>query len=111
MPRSDGLLVGERIELRRATPEDFDMALRLYLVTMKPLTAELMTWHENKQCSGFAEPWNVDDAQIITPAGQNIGWVQAAGMAAEIFLQQSFVSPEYQGPGIGSSVWQTLLRD
>jgi ribosomal protein S18 acetylase RimI-like enzyme len=99
-----------RIELKRATPGDFDMALNLYLVTMKPLTAELMTWDENKQSAGFAEQWNVNNVQIITLEGQSVGWVQAAETASEIFLQQLFVSPEYQGRGIGSKVLQTLLR-
>ena len=100
----------EKIELRRATTKDFDMALNLYLVTMRPLTAELMTWDEDKQSTGFAEQWNVEDVQIITLEGRNVGWVQAAEMAPEIFLQQLFVSPEYQGRGIGSKVLQTLLR-
>jgi hypothetical protein len=66
----------EKIGLRRATPEDFEMALNLYLVTMKPLTAELVTWDENKQSTFFAEQWNVDDVQIITREGRNVGWVQ-----------------------------------
>ena len=98
----------EKIELRRATPKDFDMALNLYLVTMKPLTAELMTWDENKQSTGFAEQWKVEDVQIIVLKGWNVGWVQTAEMASEIFLQQLFVSPEYQGQGIGSKVLQAL---
>ena len=100
----------ERIELRQATPEDFDMALNLYLVTMKPLTAELTTWDENKQSTGFAEQWNVEDVQIITLEGRDVGWIQAAEMASEIFLQQLFISPEYQGRGIGSKVLRTLLQ-
>jgi ribosomal protein S18 acetylase RimI-like enzyme len=100
----------EKIELRRATPEDFDMALNLYLVNMKPLTAELMTWDENKQSTSFAEQWNVDDVQIITLERRNVGWVQADETASEVFLQQLFVLPEYQGRGIGSRVLQTLLK-
>lgn len=100
----------EKIGLRRAMAEDFDMALNLYLVTMKPLTAELMTWDEDKQASNFAEQWKVEHVQIITLNGRNVGWVQAAEMASEIFLQQLFVSPECQGQGIGSKVLQALLK-
>ena len=100
----------EKIELRRATLQDFDMALSLYLVTMKPLTAELMTWDESKQSTSFAEQWNVEDVQIITFEGRNVGWVQSAEMASENFLQQLFVTPQYQGRGIGSIVLQNLLK-
>jgi ribosomal protein S18 acetylase RimI-like enzyme len=99
-----------KIQLRPATPADFDMALNLYIVTMKPLTAELMTWDENKQSAGFAQQWNVDDAQIITFDGRNVGWLQAAETASEIFLQQLFVSPEYHGRGIGTKVLRDLLK-
>lgn len=98
------------IDLRAATPEDFDMALKLYLVTMKPLTAELMTWDETKQSTSFAAQWHVEDVQIITFEGRTVGWMQAAETPSEIFLQQLFVSPEYQGRGIGSKVVQTLLQ-
>lgn len=100
----------EKIELRRATSKDFDFALKLYLVTMKPLTAELMTWDEAKQSAGFAEQWNVADVHMITLGGLNIGWVQAAEMDSEIFLQQMFVSPEYQGRGVGSKTLQNMLQ-
>lgn len=99
-----------KIELRSAAPEDFDMAWSLYLVSMRPLTAELINWDENKQSTGFAEQWRVEDVQIITVEGRNVGWVQAAEMASAIFLQQLFVAPEYQGRGIGSKVLQTLLE-
>lgn len=87
------------------------MALNLYLVTMKPLTAELMAWDENKQAGSFAEQWNIEDVQIITLGGKSVGWVQASEMASEIFLQQLFVSPECQNRGIGSKVLQALLKD
>jgi ribosomal protein S18 acetylase RimI-like enzyme len=100
----------EKIVLRWATPQDFDMALSLYVVTMKQLTSELMTWDESKQSTSFAEQWNVADVQIITLEDRDIGWVQAAEMASEIFLQQMFVSPAYQGRGIGSKVLETLLH-
>lgn len=77
---------------------------------MKPLTAALMPWDENKQSAGFAEQWKLQDVQIITVEGRTVGWLQAAETASEIFLQQLFVSPDYQGQGIGSKVLQTLLK-
>jgi ribosomal protein S18 acetylase RimI-like enzyme len=98
-----------RVELRPATPEDFGMALELYLVTMKPLTTELMTWDEAKQSTSFAEQWDVKDVQIIILEGRAVGWIQAAETPSEIFLQQLFVSPQYQRRGIGSEVLQNLL--
>jgi ribosomal protein S18 acetylase RimI-like enzyme len=100
----------EKIELMPAVPDDFDMALNLYLSSMEPLTAALMTWDENKQTAGFREQWNLKDVQIITLDGRTIGWVQTAELATEIFLQQLFVSHEYQGRGVGSRVLEALLQ-
>lgn len=100
----------EKIELRRATRKDFDFALKLYLITMKPLTTELMTWDEAQQSAGFAEQWNVADVQMITLEGRNVGWLQAAEMDSQIFLQQMFVSPKYQGRGVGSKTLQNILQ-
>ena len=99
-----------KIGLRPATPEDFDVAWKLYLVTMKPLTAELMTWDEAKQSTSFAAQWNVEEAQIIVFEGHTVGWMQAAEAPTEIFLQQLYVSPKYQRRGIGSEVLQNLFK-
>lgn len=90
-------------------PADFHMARNVYLVTMRPLTSELMTWDESRQSSGFAEQWKVEDVQIIVVDGKTVGWVQAAEMDSEIFLQQFFIEPEFQGRGIGSQVLESLL--
>ena len=65
-----------KIVLRPATPEDFDMALKVYLVTMMPLTAGLMAWDEVKQSTSFAAQWNVEEAQIIVFEGHTVVWMQ-----------------------------------
>jgi ribosomal protein S18 acetylase RimI-like enzyme len=102
--------ISEKIELRRATPDDFGMAMNLYLVTMKPLTAALMTWDETKQSTSFAKQWNVRDAQVIVFEGRDVGWLQIAEMPSELFLQQLFISPAYQRRGIGTRVLQSLVE-
>lgn len=102
--------LGRKIDLRPATAEDFDMALKLYLVSMKPLTAALMPWDEAKQSRNFAAQWNLNDVQIIIFEGSPVGWMQATETSSEVFLQQLFVEPEYQRRGIGSEVLQTLLN-
>ena len=59
-----------KIELRPAEPDDFSMALRLYLITMEPLTSELMIWDEAKQRASFADQWKINNVQII--GAQNV---------------------------------------
>ena len=93
------------------TAEHYPFALKLYLTTMRPYTEELMAWDEAKQSASFARQWEPKDVTIITFQQETIGWLQVAVTPWEIWLQQMFISPEYQGRGIGTAVLTRLLID
>jgi GNAT superfamily N-acetyltransferase len=97
------------IELKTATAEHYAFALELYLATMRPYTAELMVWDEQKQIASFAQRWKREDVRIIVLDGRDAGWMQAIETPSEIVLQQLFVVPERQGAGLGTRVLKDLL--
>lgn len=97
------------INFRPAEPGDYAFALDLYLIAMRPLTAELMTWDARKQIQAFAGQWHVEEARIILCNGADVGWMQARETTSEILLRQFFVSPGRQGRGIGSEALNQLL--
>ena len=97
------------IELKTATAEHYAFALGLYLATMRPYTAELMVWDEQKQIESFAQRWKREDVRIIVLDGRDAGWMQAMETPSEIVLQQLFVVPERQGAGLGTRVLKDLL--
>jgi ribosomal protein S18 acetylase RimI-like enzyme len=97
------------IDLRRATEEHYQFALELYLSTMRPYTEELMVWDEAKQRGSFAAQWRLEEVQIITVDGVDVGWIQVAESPTEIRLQQFFISPDQPRAGIGTDVLRKLL--
>ncbi|SEI19785.1 GNAT family N-acetyltransferase [Tardiphaga sp. OK245] len=99
-----------RIELRPAQQDDFAMALDLYLTTMQPYTAELMTWDDVKQRESFTVQWKPEASEVIVFEGQAIGWFEAHTIETGTLLQQFFIAPECQGKGIGTQVLEHLLE-
>lgn len=101
--------MARQIILRQAEAEHYDFALRLYLLTMQPYVQELVAWDEQEQRATFAAQWRLDEVSIISVEGNDVGWLQVAELPAEIRLQKFYVSPHYQGSGIGSEVLGNLL--
>jgi ribosomal protein S18 acetylase RimI-like enzyme len=101
----------QRINFRPAEREDYAFALKLYLMTMMPITAELMVWDESKQIASLARQWKVADVQIIRCDGRDVGWMQSHETTSEIFLQQLFIAPDHQRKGIGSKALTQLLTE
>jgi len=101
--------MARHIILRQAEAEHYDFALRLYLLTMQPYVQELVAWDEPEQRATFAAQWKLDEVSIISVEGNDVGWLQVAELPAEIRLQKFYVSPQYQGSGIGSEVLGNLL--
>jgi GNAT superfamily N-acetyltransferase len=99
----------QRITFWPAGHGDYEFALELHLMTMRPLTAELMTWDESKQTAAFARQWQVREAEIILCDGRDVGWMQARETISEVFLQQLFIAPDCQRRGIGSEALAQLL--
>ena len=98
------------IELRPAEKSDYAFALNLYLETMEPYTSKLMSWDEQLQIASFARHWKLDDAQIISLEGADVGWLQSEHSPREIILHQFFVEPGHQRRGIGTAVLGRLLE-
>ncbi|WP_211908411.1 GNAT family N-acetyltransferase [Tardiphaga alba] len=85
------------------------MALDLYVATMEPYAAELMTWDDAKQRESFASQWTTEASEVIVFEGQAIGWFEAQITKTGVLLQQFFIAPDHQGKGIGTHVLEHLL--
>jgi GNAT superfamily N-acetyltransferase len=99
------------VGLRPGTAGDYRFALALYLATMRPYTEELMVWDEVKQRNSFEALWQAESVRMVTFQRKVIGWLQVAENQTEVLLQQFFISPEYQGRGIGTVVLDRLLLE
>jgi ribosomal protein S18 acetylase RimI-like enzyme len=101
--------MARQIILRQADAEHYDFALSLFLLTMRPYVQELIPWDELTQSETFAAQWKLEEVSIISVEGNDVGRLQVAELPAEIRLQKFYVSPQYQGSGIGSEVLGNLL--
>jgi GNAT superfamily N-acetyltransferase len=99
------------IHFRPAEHGDYPFALNLYLTTMRPLTAELMAWNEEKQIASFQRQWQPEEVRIIQYSGRDVGWMQAHVTSSEVLLQQLFVAPAQQRRGIGSAALEQLVDE
>jgi ribosomal protein S18 acetylase RimI-like enzyme len=95
--------------LQQGRAEHYDFSLHLFLLTMRPFLQELNVWDEQEQRSNFAAQWKLEEVQIISVDGDDVGWLQVAELPTEIRLQKFFILPQYQRSGIGSEVLGKLL--
>lgn len=70
-----------------------------------------MVWDEATQRSSFAKQWDLSGVRVIECDKNIVGWLQVSDTASEIWIQQFFITPEYQRRGIGTVVLHRLLAE
>ena len=105
--RIDGL----PLSFRQATAEDLDFAWFLYRELMKPLTEEVMTWHDINQRRGIERDIGGGDASIVLVGDLAAGWFSHRDEPAAVRLCQLYVMPAMQNRGIGSAIVRRLAAE
>ena len=95
---------GKPLTLRPATEADLDFAWYLYRALMKPLTEQVMTWHDINHRRVIEGDIAGGDASIILVDGDSAGWFSDRREDGAIRLCQLYVAPEMQNRGIGSEI-------
>ena len=98
------------IALRDACREDVPFARNLYFETMRGIIERLFGWDERREEKNFANFFKLDEVQIITADGQDVGWIQQQISQSTINLGSFYVVPAMQVRGIGSEVLRMLLE-
>jgi len=89
------------IAFRAATPQDLDYCAGLYFAGMDTVIRAL-NLDMAVQAAGFRRRWLPGEVRIITRAGADIGWLQAAPEGDALFLKQLFVDAPRRNQGIGA---------
>ena len=97
-----------KIRLRKSSGEDLDFAWQLFRDLMKPLTVDLLDWHEPKQQNMVQEALLAVGTSIVTIKGSRTGWLQLNETADEVYLAQLYIEPEIQNQGIGTAIGRQL---
>jgi GNAT superfamily N-acetyltransferase len=98
------------INLRQATPDDFDYCAKLYVAAIETTIREL-DLDVAKHIADFRGRWSAAETRIIMRDGAEIGWLQAAAEGDAIFLKQLFVDAPLRCQGIGTQVMHRLIDE
>ena len=96
--------------LRSATPDDFPFAWALYGGLMRGLSQDLNLWHEKAQRALIRSTVNSGDVSIIVADRQPVGWLQLQDDEDALYLHQFYITPAYQGRGIGTRLIESILQ-
>ncbi len=98
------------IAFRNAQPGDFDYCASLYFAWAGKVIEEL-NLSMPVQVSSFRQGWAVEQVQIITRDGADVGWMQSRLEGDALHLVQLFVDAPFRGQGIGRQVMQCLFKE
>jgi len=72
---------------------------------------QLFGWDEKKQVENFASQWRLDEARIITYAGDDVGWLQTKAAEDAVFIGSIYLDTPFHGRGIGTQVMQIVIDE
>jgi len=78
---------------------------------MRWIIERLFGWDEDREDRKFAEQFKREEVRIIAADGRDVGWMQTQLRDDAVYLGQLYVTPAWQGRGIGSEVLGRLIAE
>jgi ribosomal protein S18 acetylase RimI-like enzyme len=98
------------IELRPATPDDYEFAYRVHRAAMRASVELTYGWDEEWQERYFRVHFDAARRQIIRHNGVDVGVFSVEHRVDTVFLSLIAILPEYQCRGIGTTLIRRLQR-
>lgn len=98
------------IDLRPATPEDYEFAYRVHRAAMRESVEKTYGWDEPWQEAYFRERFDAARRQIIRYDEVDVGVFSVEDRGDSLFLALIAILPEYQHRGIGTTLIRQLQR-
>ena len=98
------------IELRPATPDDYQFAYRVHRAAMRASVELTYGWDEEWQERYFQEHFDPAERQIIRYGGKDVGVLSVEERKDSLFLALIAILPEYHGRRIGTTLIRRLQR-
>ena len=90
--------------LRQATDADYDFLYRLHVAAMRDLVTQVWGWEDARQEQFFADHFDPAYSRIVVVDGVDVGVIAVEWGAADAFLANIEILPEYQGRGLGAAI-------
>jgi ribosomal protein S18 acetylase RimI-like enzyme len=100
----------ESIELRQATPDDYDFVFSVHCAAMRTSVEQTYGWDEDWQIRYFREHFDPAERQIIRYCGTDVGYISIEEQKTHFFLNSIAILPAYQGRGIGTTLIRRLQQ-
>lgn len=97
------------IKLRTAKNDDLDFLYNLHKSTLREYIDQIWGWDEKWQRKYFSQRFELEELQIITLEGIDIGSISVIHKDQEIFLNRIEILPEYQNRGIGTCLIKKIM--
>ncbi len=97
--------------LRPATDADLAFAYEIKKVALREYVEQTWGWDEDYQWQRHVEGFDPARAQIATYRGVDVGWLGVQREEQEIRVLEVFISPAYQGRGMGTFLLGQLLGE
>jgi ribosomal protein S18 acetylase RimI-like enzyme len=98
-------------DLRQATDNDYDFLYRLHVAAMRYLVAQVWGWEDTWQEQLFADRFDPAPSRIVVVDGNDVGVVAVVRGAADVFLSNIEILPEYQGHGLGAALVRMVIAE
>ena len=97
--------------LRQATDEDYDFLYRLHIAAMRHLVAQVWGWEDARQEQFFADHFDPAPCRIVVVGGEDVGGVVVEWGAADAFVANIEILPDYQGCGLGATIMRGVIAE
>jgi ribosomal protein S18 acetylase RimI-like enzyme len=98
-------------QLRQATKADADFLYRLHVAAMRDLVTRVWGWDDAWQERYFAARFDPTYSRIVVVVGEDVGVIAVEESAADVFLANIEILPEYQGRGLGAALVNGVIRE
>ena len=100
-----------KFTLRNAKEDDYKLAKRLYIQTMKPLLMKFDAWDEVAVMARFDRYYETDEVKVVVIYGRDAGWFQVAENEHELELAQIHIKHKYCAQGIGTQLIREIMNE
>jgi ribosomal protein S18 acetylase RimI-like enzyme len=102
----------EKITLRPATANDFELAKRIHHTTLREVVDRVWGWDEAQQDDLFRTTFRPETMQIIQVGAKDAGVLAVeTPRPGEVFLANIQILPEYQNRGVGTQLLKGLIDE
>lgn len=96
-------------ELRRTTQAALPILYEIYRSAMANYVTAVWGWDEEDQARRFRDYFSTANLQVIRTKSNDIGFLDLATDADDIYVANIEIAPAYQGQGIGTAIMRDVI--